>query len=316
MLDNKAVYEFLERSPMMLCKDNTDMADEYFKFMIKVLESPSTDRFSDHIVRKCIYILQHNICDNTFPESVYLPNYLPVLQKLKDILALRANNDYLTLTINMKASMPIWLYSVEYFIALVSFAFKKSSKNPEETKENEEKGVETIDKNHYEKIIEEILDCYECLLKNEEKIVEKISKGILTEIKRDWFEMDMKLINSLSEVVFPNFTMLNNELLWKLIQILDSIFSFYSTSPFFSEQSSTYGRDLGTNSTISKITLEILFKISDSSEINESEESEPTHANKLNLARLATKKLIHKCKKTIEKYLYDEERNGAMPLPR
>jgi hypothetical protein len=129
--------------------------------------------------------------------------------------------------------------------------------------------------------------------------------------------MDMKFINSISEVIFPHFYLLNQDKLWKLIQILDYVFNFYSRSPFFTDQNASYGRDLSTNTTISKITLEILFRISDTieEESKDLEEIKDTE-NKLHLSRLSTKKLLKKCYTIIEKYLYDEERSGTMPLPR
>lgn len=125
----------------------------------------------------------------------------------------------------------------------------------------------------------------------------------------------MKFINSIAETIFPNFMLLNQEMLWKLIQILDFAFSFYSKSAFFSEQSASYGRDPATYSTISKITLEILFKISEGNQ-NIEKIHDKDREKKLNLSKLATKKLLIKCRKVIEKYLYDEERSGSMPLPR
>jgi hypothetical protein len=128
--------------------------------------------------------------------------------------------------------------------------------------------------------------------------------------------MDMKFIYSISDTIFPNFMLLGQEMLWKLIQILDFAFSFYSKSSFFSEQSASYGRDPTTNSTISKITLEILFKISEGNALETQEIHETDKEKQLNLSRLATKKLLLKCKKVIERYLYDEERSGSMPLPR
>mmetsp|Transcript_6082 Transcript_6082/g.5431 ORF Transcript_6082/g.5431 Transcript_6082/m.5431 type:complete len:179 (-) Transcript_6082:324-860(-) len=130
--------------------------------------------------------------------------------------------------------------------------------------------------------------------------------------------MDMKFINSISDVIFPNFELLDQETLWKLMQILDNAYTFYSKSPLFSEQGGSYGRDPATNSTISKITLEILFKISEdktSFDISD-DESDKTSQKKSSLSKLATKRLILKCKKTIERYLYDDERSGSMPLPR
>jgi len=129
--------------------------------------------------------------------------------------------------------------------------------------------------------------------------------------------MDMKFINSIGEFIVPNFILLDQEMLWKLIHILDFTFSFYSKNVLFSEQSASYGKDPATNSTISKITLEILFKISEYSEESKKEaESEDVHQKRASLSKYATKKLILKCKSILEKYVYDEKRSGNMPLPR
>ena len=134
--------------------------------------------------------------------------------------------------------------------------------------------------------------------------------------------MDMKFINSIGNTLIPNFSLMDPELLWKLIHILDFTFSFYSKNTIFTEQAgsynASYGKDPAANSTISKITLEILFKISEgyqeetSADDGQSEESQ----KRVNLSKLATKKLILKCRRILAGYVYDDQRSGSMPLPR
>ena len=137
--------------------------------------------------------------------------------------------------------------------------------------------------------------------------------------------MDMKFINFIGEIIVPHFYILNQDLLWKLINILDFTFSFYSKSNFFADQNSysKYGvmsADSSTNSTISKISLEILFKIAEDFDKKQVFENDCTSDNKDkkrgNLARLATKKVLMKCKYIVKIFISDEKKNGSMPLPR
>ena len=136
----------------------------------------------------------------------------------------------------------------------------------------------------------------------------------------------MRFINSIGEIIVPHFYILNQELLWKLINILDFTFSFYSKSNFFVDQNSysKYGgtsSDSSTNSTISKISLEILFKIAedfDEKEVIENSDMNNNNTDKKrsHLARLATKKLLMKCKSIVKFFISDEKKSGGMPLPR
>jgi len=138
--------------------------------------------------------------------------------------------------------------------------------------------------------------------------------------------MDMKFIHSIGNTLVPNFTLMDPELLWRLIHILDFTFSFYSKNPMFVEQTgaynATYGRDPAASSTISKITLEILFKISEGyhDQISEKDQDQTDLSEeiqkRINLSKLATKKLIFKCKRILNRYVYDEKRSGNMPLPK
>jgi len=146
--------------------------------------------------------------------------------------------------------------------------------------------------------------------------------GVLADIKKDWLEMDMKFINSIASTLVPNFALINYNLLWKLITILDFAFSFHTKNPALTQSTSTYSgsyaRDASSNAHISKITLEILFKISDVShdESFDNEKSQEDQVRKENLTKFAAQKLILKCKNILKEYIYDENRSGNMPLPR
>ena len=132
--------------------------------------------------------------------------------------------------------------------------------------------------------------------------------------------MDMKFINSIANTLVPNFAMINYELLWKLIAILDFAFSFHTKNPALTQSSSTYSgsyvRDASSNAHISKITLEILFRISDSDQHQQQIKDSSEQDKKNNLTKFAAQKLILKCKSILREYIYDENRSGNMPLPR
>lgn len=144
----------------------------------------------------------------------------------------------------------------------------------------------------------------------------------MADIKKDWLEMDMKFINSIANTLVPSFALINYDLLWKLITILDFAFSFHTKNPALTQSTSTYSgsyvRDASSNAHISKITLEILFRISDiSQDISlDTGKSQEDQTKKLNLTKFAAQKLILKCKNILKEYIYDENRSGNMPLPR
>jgi hypothetical protein len=166
----KSVYEFLERAPLMICKNNEDMTKEYFNFMLKILTSPLVDTFTDLVIRKVLLILQQNISQGTFSEEAYWPFIDEILQAFHDILCLRSNNDFLTLMLNTtKNTMPIWLYATDHFLALTGCLLQKlASHRQKAIQENE-----AINEQVQDKIIAKILEIYDNVLRNGEKSIRK-----------------------------------------------------------------------------------------------------------------------------------------------
>jgi hypothetical protein len=331
--DDKSIYEFLEKLPITLADKNPEIMNQYFEFLLAILGSDVLDKFTDLVIRRIIAMLQSIVCSQIVSEESYLPHLSVILNKLRGVMCLRCDHKFLTLMVNTsKNSMPIWLYATDYFLKLVSHilanykVWNKKVKD-QELFQGEVSPVKKKISSTLKNLIQQIIDIYEKVVKNSEQAAETISKGIFSEIKKDWFEMDMRFINSIGEVIVPHFYILNQELLWKLINILDFTFSFYSKSNFFAEQNS-YGKygaasnDSSTNSTISKISLEILFKIAesyyDAPEYDGEGESDAKNNEQKrgNLARLATRKLLIKCKAILKAFIADEKKSGRMPLPR
>jgi len=312
MIDVKPVYDFLDQVPTTLCQGNDNMISQYFQFIINVLSYHVTDKFTDTVVRKIITALDDAIIKKSFDRATYLP-YLPkIFEKMKDIFCLRSNNEFLVLAgSTLKSTYPIWLYLTDYFHKIVTIIL-------EDYKNSIAEGNQELLK-QYNDLSSQIIDIYEKILKEGQKNIESISKGILAEIKKDWLEMDMKFINSIANTLVPSFATINSDLLWKLIAILDFAFSFHTKNPALTQSSQTYSgsyvRDASSNAHISKITLEILFRISDSDQYQLKESSEQEE-KKNNLAKFAAQKLILKCKSILKEYIYDENRSGNMPLPR
>lgn len=130
--------------------------------------------------------------------------------------------------------------------------------------------------------------------------------------------MDMRFISSISDVIVPHCYLLRHELMWKLISILENTFSLYSKNPLFADHNLAFG-NYSHYGTISKTSLEILFKISESfteAEIINDQDLNEQDSKRLNLAKFATKKLLLKCKHMLNSYIVDEKKSGSMLLPR
>mmetsp|Transcript_4752 Transcript_4752/g.3946 ORF Transcript_4752/g.3946 Transcript_4752/m.3946 type:complete len:136 (-) Transcript_4752:532-939(-) len=128
-------------------------------------------------------------------------------------------------------SLPIWLFTTDYFLNIVDHVLKQFSEYKKNNQENQKPEILEL----INTISGDIIAIFEDILKSGEKSLENISKGILSEIKRDWFEMDMKFINAIGGCIVPNALVMRQEALWKLINILDFTFSFYSKNNLFSE---------------------------------------------------------------------------------
>lgn len=336
MTDNKTVYEFVEKIPITLCDGNDDMVKQYFQFIVHIIGLPVVDKFTDLVIRKITAILELIITNKVFDESVYFP-YLPaVFEKIRNVLCLRCDSEFLALMVNTsKNTLPIWLHITEHFHNIANYVLEYFSLEVKNAKEKGEPLSEEV-LARQRTLTNQIIQIYEVVLKSAEKsfgmnlysfivltyLLDNISKSLLVEIKKNWFEMDMKFINSIGNTLIPNFSLMDPELLWKLIHILDFTFSFYSKNTIFNEQAgsynASYGKDPAANSTISKITLEILFKISEGcqDDVENGQNQGDEGQKRVNLSKLATKKLILKCKRILARYVYDDQRSGNMPLPK
>jgi len=150
------------------------MIKEYFQFILHVLGSSVSDKFTEVVVRKFISILDHIIGNRVFTESVYFP-YLPtILEKLRSILCLRCNHEFLTLMVNTsKGNMPIWLSATDNFHNIVTRVLEYIRDETQKEKENPDTIPEKV-LSKYKIIIYQIIEIYEAVLKSAEKSFGKI----------------------------------------------------------------------------------------------------------------------------------------------
>ena len=152
----------------MLCKNNEDMTKEYFSFLLRIINSPLVDKFTDLVIRKFIYILQHTICENAFPEEAYMPFIEDILDAFQNILCLRSNNDFLAIMVNTtKSTLPIWLYATDYFLALLGFLLQNLTNHRSKALHYNGSTEETPI--NQEKILGKILETYDKVLRTGEK---------------------------------------------------------------------------------------------------------------------------------------------------
>ena len=165
----KPVYDFIEKIPATLCENNEEMVKEYFQFILHMLGSSVSDKFTDLVVRKFITILDHLITSKVFHESIYFP-YLPtLLEKIRSILCLRCNNEFLTLMVNTsKNTLPIWLYATDHFHSITTRVLEYIR---DETQREQENPGSVNEKTFAKQkiIVYQIIEIYEAVLKSAEK---------------------------------------------------------------------------------------------------------------------------------------------------
>ena len=165
----KPVYDFVEKIPTTLCENNDEMVKQYFEFIIHILSLPVSDKFTDLVIRKFVAILENVINGKLFDESVYFP-YLPMIfEKLRSLLCLRCNNEFLTLMVNTsKNTLPIWLHVTDSFHNIAGHVLECYNTNAKKA----ESGSEDVTKEVLEKskqLTYQIVEIYEVVLKSAEK---------------------------------------------------------------------------------------------------------------------------------------------------
>jgi len=169
MIDVKPVYDFLDQIPSTLCQGNDNMTQQYFQFIINALSYPVTDKFTDGVVRKIITALDDAINKKAFNKNTYLP-YLPqIFEKMKNILCLRSNNEFLVLAgSTLKATYPIWLYLTDYFHKIVIHVLDDYKSQITEARANNTSLDPEIEKQYHD-LSFQIIDLYEKILKEGQK---------------------------------------------------------------------------------------------------------------------------------------------------
>lgn len=171
MMDERTIYEFVEKIPVTFNLESPTFLDLYFNFLVGILGITILDRFTEIVVRKFMVIVHNLINNHIISEAKYLP-YLPtILEKYQKLMRLRVNNEFLALVgTTSKSSPPIWLYATEIFLKLVSHtiaSFKKTNET-EDSKELSHDRAET-----QKKVVQQIVNVFGQVLSDSSKAAGK-----------------------------------------------------------------------------------------------------------------------------------------------
>ena len=150
------------------------MVKQYFQFIVHIMGLPVVDKFTDLVIRRITAILELVINNKVFDENVYLP-YLPaIFEKLRNVLCLRCDSEFLALMVNTsKNTLPIWLHITEHFHNIANHVLEFFSMELKNARDRGEPLNEDLLKRQ-RAITYQIIEIYEVVLKSAEKSFGKL----------------------------------------------------------------------------------------------------------------------------------------------
>lgn len=114
-MDDKAIIDFLDKIPSFL-RVNTfkNFQSFFFNFVFDILNKDISDKYNEGLVKKFVVLTENIIKEKEFEQAISVEILEQFLEKLKNIIMLKFDNEYQNLCFNIwKNNNPIWLFAAE-----------------------------------------------------------------------------------------------------------------------------------------------------------------------------------------------------------
>lgn len=114
-MDDKPILDFLEKIPSFIRVNTTKAFQNYFfNFLFDIVNKEITDKYNETLIKKFIVMAENIVKEKEFESVVSFEILEQFLEKLKNIILLKFENDYNSLYFNVwKGNNPIWLFASE-----------------------------------------------------------------------------------------------------------------------------------------------------------------------------------------------------------
>lgn len=86
----------------------------FFNFVFDILNKDISDKYNEGLVKKFVVLTENIIKEKDFEQAISVEILEQFLEKLKNIVMLKFDNDYQNLCFNIwKNNNPIWLFAAE-----------------------------------------------------------------------------------------------------------------------------------------------------------------------------------------------------------
>lgn len=86
----------------------------FFNFVFDILNKDISDKYNEGLVKKFVVLTENIIKEKDFEQAISVEILEQFLEKLKNIIMLKFDNDYQNLCFNIwKNNNPIWLFAAE-----------------------------------------------------------------------------------------------------------------------------------------------------------------------------------------------------------
>ena len=262
--EQREIWEFVEKLMVVLIKQGKTLT-VFVEFIAGFVKVSVSDSHSDCFCRKAMELL----------EGLFVSHFescknftLLMLGSLDNVMTSRFNHEQFSAVVSLaKGAAPVWVVAGEVYLKIIHLVF-------------------------IPKYFPQILETLTALLNPSDKIISKFNKANLEVLCRYCEDLDMRLANSLTELLCEKQN-IDEETSKLFINIIDSgCDSFYKV---------VHNQELTLSKAFNNTCFTNLIKLASAQSF---------------CASAAAHVLVSRCKEKIVKFCKEEKLSGLMPLPR
>lgn len=129
-IDDKPIIEFLEKIPGFLQNNPMGFQTFFFNFIFDILNKDINEKYNETFVKKFIIMAENIFKDPDLQKFISNEIIEQFLDKIKNIVFLKNDNDYQNFCFNiLKSNAPIWLFAIEQLLKLTPFLISNYKMN-------------------------------------------------------------------------------------------------------------------------------------------------------------------------------------------